>query len=132
MTDDSEQLEPGRAAFNRGEYFLAHELWEEVWRRVASADQRLYVQGLIQIAAGLHHLQQRRAGPAARLLRKGLEKLSRPRPRLPEGERSRERLRGDRLAGQVTRLLVELEAPTVDQTDGTEVTAAAALGHLKL
>ena len=129
MTDDAEQLEPGRAAFNRGEYFLAHELWEEVWRQLADADRRLHVQGLIQIAAGLHHLQQHRAGPAASLLRKGLEKLSRPLERRPEGESSGDRLRGDRLAGQVTRLLVELEAP---RTEPTGLTAAADFGHLKL
>ena len=132
MTDDSEQLEPGRAAFNRGEYFLAHELWEEVWRQVADADRRLYVQGLIQIAAGLHHLQQHRAGPAVGLLRKGLEKLSRPLERRPEGESSGDRLGGDRLAGQLTRLLVELEAPRADGTEAKEVTAAADFRHLKL
>jgi hypothetical protein len=132
MTDDSEQLEPGRAAFNRGEYFLAHELWEEVWRQVADADRRLYVQGLIQIAAGLHHLQQRRAEPAARLLRKGLEKLSRPLERWPEGESSGDRLGGARLAGQVTRLLLDLEAPRAAGTEATEATAAADFRHLKL
>ena len=76
MPDDSERLEPGRAAFNRGEYFLAHELWEEVWREVEDAGRRLFVQGLIQIAAGLHQLQRHRSGPAASLLRKGLEKIS--------------------------------------------------------
>ena len=135
MTGDSEQLEPGRAAFNRGEYFLAHELWEEAWRQVTDAGRRLYVQGLIQIAAGLHHLQQHRAAPAARLLRKGLEKLSRSlerRPEREEAEGSGDRVRGDRLASQVTRLLVELEAPSVDGTERTEVTAAADFGHLKL
>ncbi len=122
MADDSEQLEPGRAAFNRGEYFLAHELWEEVWRQVDDAERRLHVQGLIQIAAGLHHLQRHRAGPAAGLLRKGLEKLSQGQQ---EGEASRGRLRTDLLAREVERLLVELDVP------GDE-TAAADFSHLKL
>jgi predicted metal-dependent hydrolase len=117
MADSSEQLEQGRAAFNRGEYFLAHELWEEVWRGVGDADERRYLQGLIQIAAGLHHLQQHRTAPAVGLLRKGLQKLS---------QRRMDQLHVDRLASQVVRLLVELEAPR------TETTGAAAFGHLKL
>jgi predicted metal-dependent hydrolase len=104
MTDDSHELEPGRAAFNRGEYFLAHELWERVWRESAG-DDRLHVQGLIQIAAGLHHLQEHRTRRAAGLLRKGLEKLSRGR------QGSEVHLGIDELAGRVARLLVELDAP---------------------
>ena len=110
------------AAFNRGEYFLAHELWEEVWREVDDDERRLYVQGLIQIAAGLHHLQQDRPGPGAGLLRKGLEKLSQ---RRQDQEVSGDRLRGDLLAGQVAHLLVELGTP------GGE-TAALDYSHLKL
>jgi uncharacterized protein len=69
------RLAEGRAAFNRGEYFQAHELWEEAWRELDGVE-RTVVQGLIQIAAGLHHLRQRRPRPAAELLRKGRAKLS--------------------------------------------------------
>ena len=68
-------LSPGRAAFNRGDYFQAHEIWENVWQGLDGAE-RTFVQGLIQIAAGLHHLQQGRRSPAAGLLRKGLAKLT--------------------------------------------------------
>jgi predicted metal-dependent hydrolase len=114
MAGDSEQLELGREAFNRGEYFLAHELWEEMWREMTDAEQRVCVQGLIQIAAGLHHLQQRRARPAAGLLRKGLEKLSRPRT---EGIGLSCDDRIDRLAGEVTRLLLELDGARIEMTD---------------
>ena len=70
-------LAPGRAAFNRGQFWDAHELWEDVWRTLRG-DERLLVQGLIQIAAGLHHLQNHRPRPAASLLGKGLQKLARP------------------------------------------------------
>jgi uncharacterized protein len=70
------RLSPGRAAFNRGEFFAAHELWEAVWRERAG-DDRVLVQGLIQIAAGLHHAQNGRTGPAARLLARGTTKLAR-------------------------------------------------------
>ena len=98
------RLEPGRAAFNRGEYFEAHELWEEVWRTLDGVE-RLHVHGLIQIAAGLHHLQQRRPGPAAALLKKGLDKVSRGVFAPPVD------LRVDAMARDVARLLAELEAP---------------------
>jgi uncharacterized protein len=70
-----EPLDQGRAAFNRGEYFAAHERWEEAWLQLEGAE-RVTVQGLIQIAAGLHHLQQGRPRPAGSLLAKGLEKVS--------------------------------------------------------
>ena len=53
-----QRLEQGRVAFNRGEYFEAHELWEDVWRELAGAE-RIFVQGLIQIAAGLHLAEYR-------------------------------------------------------------------------
>ena len=69
-----EDLERGRVAFNSGDYFRAHEYWEEAWRDLANPE-RAIVQGLIQIAAGCHHLTNNRPAPAARLLAKGLSKL---------------------------------------------------------
>jgi len=76
VIDLASRLEQGRAAFNGGQYFEAHELWEEAWQELAGAE-RVFVQGLIQIAAGLHHLGQHRPRPAVGLLRRGLEKISR-------------------------------------------------------
>jgi len=104
VTDSVDQLEKGRAAFNRGEYFLAHELWEELWRDLAGVE-RMNVQGLIQIAAGLHHLQQHRPRPAGALLRKGLAKLSRGTPG------AFGHLRIGALVRDVTRLLEDLAEP---------------------
>lgn len=97
-------LEAGRAAFNRGEYFEAHELWEEMWQGLDGVE-RIHVQGLIQIAAGLHHLQQRRPRPAAGLLRKGLRKISRA-AFAPSVD-----LHVEELAREVARLLAELDEP---------------------
>jgi hypothetical protein len=97
-------LAQGRAAFNRGEFFAAHELWEEAWSVLAGAE-RLHVQGLIQIAAGLHHLQQGRPGPAARLLERGLAKLP------PGGNPLPDDLPVDSLAPAAARLLAALSAP---------------------
>src|SRR5688500_15982704 len=68
-------LEEGRAAFNAGDFFLAHERWEEVWRH-AVGDDRRWLQGLIQVAAGSHQLARGRTGPAARLLARAVSKLA--------------------------------------------------------
>jgi predicted metal-dependent hydrolase len=106
------RLEPGRAAFNRGAYFEAHELWEQAWQELAGSD-RIFVQGLIQVAAGLHHLGQRRPGPAAGLLRKGLEKISRGVPA------SLTHLRVEALARAGDRLLTELAAAGATAPDPT-------------
>jgi predicted metal-dependent hydrolase len=108
-------LSSGRAAFNRGDYFQAHELWEDVWRGLEGGE-RIFVQGLIQIAAGLHHLQQGRRRPAAGLLRKGLAKLAAETP-TPFAE-----LRIDPLTRAVAGVLVQLNA------FGTATTETAAAG----
>ncbi|MGI9101964.1 MAG: DUF309 domain-containing protein [Terriglobales bacterium] len=51
---DSEPFQRGIALFNRGEYFEAHEVLEEVWRAASTADKK-FLQSLIQVAVGLHH-----------------------------------------------------------------------------
>ena len=48
----------GVALFNGARYWHAHEAWETLWRAAEDKD-RDYYQGLIQIAAGLLHLQRR-------------------------------------------------------------------------
>jgi predicted metal-dependent hydrolase len=50
--------------FNRGEFYDAHEIWEEVWRSNLP-EPRTLLQGLIQVAAGMHQILglQRKAGP---------------------------------------------------------------------
>jgi uncharacterized protein len=106
VKDLASRLELGRAAFNRGEYFEAHELWEEVWNELAGAE-RSFVQGLIQIAAGIHHLGQHRPGPAAGLLGKGLEKI------FPEVPAPLRHLPVEALVRAGERLLAELAAGAI-------------------
>lgn len=57
-------IREGVEQFHRGEFFAAHETWEEVWRSTTPEPRTLF-QGLIQVAAALHqHLDlQRREGP---------------------------------------------------------------------
>ena len=44
-----------RELFNRGEYWLAHEAMETVWRSIIKEDEARVWQGLIQAAAALLH-----------------------------------------------------------------------------
>lgn len=44
----------GIVLFNRGDFFEAHEVWEELWMDTAGPDKR-DIQGLIQAAVGLCH-----------------------------------------------------------------------------
>lgn len=44
----------GIVLFNRGDYFEAHEVWEDLWSEAAGPEKPFY-QGLIQAAVGLCH-----------------------------------------------------------------------------
>ncbi len=68
------------ALFNQARYWHAHEEWERLWH-AADQDDRDFYQGLIQVAAGLLHLQRRNRRGAYAKLSQGLEKLRRYEPR---------------------------------------------------
>jgi hypothetical protein len=69
-------IEQGAARFDRGEFFAAHEAWEDRWRKSRDESERRGLQGLIQIAAAFHKLfEMHDAEAARRLLDKGLHKL---------------------------------------------------------
>ncbi len=69
-----ETFRRGVSLFNGVRYWHAHEAWEELWRAAPDEDRDFY-QGLIQLAAGLLHLQRRNARGARNKLREGIEKL---------------------------------------------------------
>ena len=58
----------GLAQFNRGDFYDAHETWEDVWRSTTPEPKDLF-QGLIQVAAGMHQILDlhRTAGPRSTL-----------------------------------------------------------------
>jgi len=68
------RLAKGLAEFNRGLYFECHETLEEVWLEEHGED-RLFYQGLIQVAAGFFKWEQGVPAGAIKLWRAGLEKL---------------------------------------------------------
>jgi predicted metal-dependent hydrolase len=51
---DSRKFQQGCEYFDSGEYFEAHEVWEDLWND-ASGARHAYLQGLIQTAVALHH-----------------------------------------------------------------------------
>ncbi|MEP7041037.1 MAG: DUF309 domain-containing protein [Chloroflexota bacterium] len=72
-------LRRGVALFNGLRYWHAHEAWETLWRAADDEDRDFY-QGLIQVAAGLLHLQRRNARGARNKLAEGLAKLKKYEP----------------------------------------------------
>ena len=50
-------FEKGLLFFNSGNYYQAHETWEDLWR-ITHGPGRVFYQGLIQAAVGLYHLQR--------------------------------------------------------------------------
>ena len=67
-------LEAGINFFNEERYFEAHEAWEDLWR-LTTGRARLYYQGLIQTAVGLHHLNRGNTRGACAQLSKAVSKL---------------------------------------------------------
>lgn len=64
----------GIEEFNRHAYFEAHDLLEDLWHEYREND-RLFLQGLIQIAVGCYHLENRNHSGARSQFGKGMEKL---------------------------------------------------------
>ena len=59
---------------NEGEFYEAHEAWEQIWIDELDDEWRLFVQGLIQVTSAFHKLfVQREPRGAARLLERGLK-----------------------------------------------------------
>lgn len=75
-------LDRGIACFNAGRYFEAHEAWEEEWLRAPAGPWRDGCQGLIQVAAALHHATRGNGRGAVRLLDRAGERLRRIPPSL--------------------------------------------------
>jgi predicted metal-dependent hydrolase len=69
----------GIALFNAGEYFDAHEVWEELWMECPSAERR-FIQALIQAAVAVYHFGRGNFAGAARLFHSGKRYMEPYRP----------------------------------------------------
>jgi hypothetical protein len=65
----------GLDLFNAREFFDAHEVWEDVWR-AAPAEEKKFLQGLIQLAVALHHHSRGNLDGARSLLARAQRNLS--------------------------------------------------------
>jgi hypothetical protein len=72
---DQAGFQRGLTLFNDGEYFDAHEVWEDVWR-AAPGEEKKFLQGLIQIAVALHHHSRGNAVGARSLLARAQRNLA--------------------------------------------------------
>ena len=64
----------GIILFNSGEFFKAHEVWEEIWLE-ADEPEKTFLQGLIQLTAAFHHYSRGNRAGAQSLVVAALEKL---------------------------------------------------------
>ena len=51
---DAVKFDEGAELLNRGEFFSAHEVLEDVWRAAPAAEKK-FLQGVVQVAVALHH-----------------------------------------------------------------------------
>jgi predicted metal-dependent hydrolase len=71
---DDPRFLKGIDEFNQGLFFECHETLEEIWLE-EHGEERLFYQGIIQIAAGYFKLEQGVPAGAIKLWHLGLEKL---------------------------------------------------------
>jgi len=80
VSDESDlQLFAGACRhFDEGNYFEAHELWEDLWNE-ASGSRHAYLQCLIQVAVALHHASRENWAGTRKLLASSLSYLEKGR-----------------------------------------------------
>jgi predicted metal-dependent hydrolase len=75
QAEDRALLARGIALFNDGEYFVCHEVWEELWKR-STGDARPALQGLIQATVALLHAERGNRRGAMSVYQKALGNLA--------------------------------------------------------
>jgi predicted metal-dependent hydrolase len=68
-------FEAAVALFNRRQFFECHEVLEDLWRPLPKGPEKWFLQGLLQVGVGFHHLEQENYTGAKNLLTAGIEKL---------------------------------------------------------
>ncbi|MHB8539742.1 MAG: DUF309 domain-containing protein [Candidatus Acidiferrales bacterium] len=71
---DDAKFRQGIILFNSREFFKAHEVWEELWL-VAVGPDKMFLQGLIQLAAASHHDSRGNREGTKSLLEAAMKKL---------------------------------------------------------
>jgi len=126
--DPEKLLQEGRAAYDEGRYYEAHEIWEEHRRGLPEADPaREFLHGLILLATAMHKLHRAKSpSGAAQLLELSLDKLR----DAPEGTLG---IAVASLVEEVSRVQSEVEAleategsrePTIEPSHIARITSA--------
>ena len=63
--------------YNAGEFHAAHDAWEERWMGEVGAQEKLFLQAMIQSAVAFHHLEIGRPGAARQMYTRAKEKFAR-------------------------------------------------------
>lgn len=63
--------------YNEREFHAAHDAWEERWMGPVGAQEKLFLQAMIQSAVAFHHLDIGRPGAARRMYQMAKEKFER-------------------------------------------------------
>ena len=79
LLSDKEKIDKlffaGLEFFNQGEYFDAHESWEEMWSEFNLPD-RVFIQGLIQTTVSFYHLSTGNLKGARNLMMGAIDNLT--------------------------------------------------------
>jgi len=128
MTEFPPRFREGIALFNAGEFFEAHEALEDAWRESTGEDRR-FLQGLVQVAVGLHHHSTGNVVGARSVLARALENL-RPYPDEHRGIRLKT-LRRD-LAPWLHALAHQEPAPALPKIKACDARLAASVDQMAL
>ena len=74
MTKDDQLFNQGIAAFNKRQFYDAHEYWEELWLEYKLDDAK-FIQGLIQLAVSYFHFFNKNLNGARSMMKKCLTKF---------------------------------------------------------
>jgi predicted metal-dependent hydrolase len=72
---EAQELERGLGLIDRGEYFEAHEVLEDLWR-AAESGERDFFQGLVHVAVAWHHAGRGNRPGFERQLEKAVRRLT--------------------------------------------------------
>jgi len=111
VEDPKAHFEEGCRLFNAQDYFEAHEVWEDLWN-LADGARNAYLQGLIQVAAGLVHAQRGNWKGLRKLFSTALGYLEKGRGAEQPGEVD---------PGALKELMVDFELALREKLEGKEV-----------
>lgn len=74
MNELPTSVRQGLDALNQGEYFAAHEYFEDAWRETQDSSREFY-RSLLHISGGLYRLTEDRPGAAKKFFRRALHWL---------------------------------------------------------